>query len=109
MPMKKTAMRGDSFRFYKEDQDPNAVEGEEGEEGSATPATPGSPAKKKKPAWRPVLTEDDLKKASPVLRRVMDLPKYQDIIKELRTATKNAKSGVVNFVTGMETEIVDAI
>lgn len=51
----------------------------------------------------PVLTEDDLKKADPLLKTILGLPKYRKIIDTLRTVAEHPKSGIINVTTGKDT------
>jgi len=109
-PMRKIAM--DMFRNYKQPVDKNGNPLRKDRSGKWVDAE-GKPVAGTDPVermvQRPVMTMDDLKLSTPILGKVLDLPKYADLIKELRDATEASKSGVVNFVVGSETEMADAV
>jgi hypothetical protein len=107
--MKKEAMN--LFQTYKQhvDADGNHLHMEGGRwvNDEGVPVEGENPVKRR--IDRPVMTAQDLHRSSAILEKVLPLEKYKDIIKELQDATSIAKSGVVNFVIGRETDMADAI
>jgi hypothetical protein len=57
----------------------------------------------------PVMSADDVEKASPLIGRLLKTPTYQAVIQDLTKASVTATSGIVNFIIGNETELADAI
>ena len=59
---------------------------------------------------QPIQTEEDASQMTDITKRVLDLPKYQKVITDLKREARDSSVGILNFVTGQEaSEIIDSI